>query len=177
MRDGMSRLLSGSILVCAFALATLATARPVCGQDETGQGETGQDGSTYRVILFLTEDSAPRDVEIRRLKEVWSEGEGNDRLRSLLEAGAIQRLDAVTILPGQDTPAIRVGGVTVRVKGVLKEPRRDSMFLRVEVDGGREALVKEMISGFDETIVLAYPLTEGNRSIVALIVPARMIGN
>jgi hypothetical protein len=39
------------------------------------------------------------------------------------------------------------------------------------VDGGREALVKEMIAGFDETIVLAYPLAEGDRSVVALLVP------
>ena len=43
--------------------------------------------------------------------------------------------------------------------------------MRLEVDGGREALVKEMIAGFDETIVLAYPLAEGSGSVVALLVP------
>ena len=128
-------------------------------------------GGTYRVILYIAETGAPTDVSLRRLNEVWSEGEGSDRLQALLSASSIQRLDAVTVLPGGDTPALRIGDVTFRVKGVLKEPRRDSMFLRVEVDGGREALVKEMISGFDETIILAYPLTEGNRSVVALIVP------
>jgi hypothetical protein len=168
MRNGKNGL--GSVLLCVLALGMVATPRPVSAQDAT------QTSSTYRVILFLSENGAPPDVEIRRLKEVWSEGDGAERLRSLLAAGDIKRLDAVTILPGQDTPAIQVGGVTVRVHGVLKEPRKDTMFLRVEVDGGREALVKEMISGFDETIVLAYPLTEGNRSIVALIVPAQ-IGN
>jgi hypothetical protein len=45
------------------------------------------------------------------------------------------------------------------------------MFLRVEVDGGEEAFVKEMISRFDETIVVAYPLARGDQSLVALIVP------
>ncbi len=80
-------------------------------------------------------------------------------------------MDDVTILPGRETPVIQLGDVTVRVNGVLKEPRGDRMFLRVEVDGGEEAFVKEMISRFDETIVLAYPLARGDRSIVALIVP------
>lgn len=127
---------------------------------------------TYRVILYIAEDGAPTDITLKRVQEVWREGEGVERLRALLSASSIQQLDAVTVLPGGDTPAIRIGDVTFRVQGVLKEPRRDSMLLRVEVDGGKEALVKEMVSKFDETIVLAYPLTEGNRSIVALIVPA-----
>ncbi|MFN2383660.1 MAG: hypothetical protein ABR559_05285 [Gemmatimonadota bacterium] len=128
--------------------------------------------STYRVILYIAESGGPTDVSLQRLTEVWSEADGAAKLRALLSTGAIQRLDDVTILPGRDTPAIQLGDVTVRVKGVYKEPRRDSMFLRVEVDGGREALVKEMISRFDETIVLAYPLAEGDRSIIALILPA-----
>jgi hypothetical protein len=51
------------------------------------------------------------------------------------------------------------------------------MFLRVEVDGGPEALVKELISRFDETIILAYPLAEGNRTVVALLVPAPTAGS
>ncbi len=155
-----------SALLYVFALASLLAAGPAFAQD------SGGGSSAYRVILFLAEDGGPRDIELRRLEEVWSEGDGQGRLRALLNASALKRLDAVTILPGQETPAIQVGDVTVRVKGVLKEPRRDAMFLRVEVDGGREAFVKEMISGFNETIVLAYPLAEGNRSIVALIVPA-----
>lgn len=75
------------------------------------------------------------------------------------------------MVPGQETPAIRFGDVTFRIQGVLKEPRRDSVFLRLEVDGGREAVVKEMLASFDETIVLAYPLAEGDRSVVALLVP------
>ena len=128
-------------------------------------------GETYRVILYIAEDGAPTDVTLRRVQEVWREGEGVERLRALLSASSIQRLDAVTVLPGGDTPALRIEDVTFRVTGVLKEPRRDAMMLRVEVDGGKEALVKEMVTRFDETIVLAYPLTEGNRSIVALIVP------
>lgn len=132
---------------------------------------TDRPSRSYRVILFLAEDGAPRDVKIQRLKEVWREGEGAARLRELLGTREIQRLDDVTILPGRETPAIRLGDVTVRVNGVLKEPRGDRMFLRVEVDSGEEAFVKEMISRFDETIVLAYPLARGDRSIVALIVP------
>ena len=105
------------------------------------------------------------------LNEVVAEGGGADRIRQLLEASSVEQLEGVTIVPGRDTPALKIGNVTVRVTGVYKEPRRDAMFLRVEVDGGREAFVKEVVSRFDESLVLAYPLTEGNRSIIALLVP------
>lgn len=131
------------------------------------QGEA----STYRVILYLAEQGAPQQVQIQRLDEVWSEGDGAERLKTLLNSGSVRQLEEVTLVPGQDAPTIRFGDVTFRVKGVLKEPRRDAMFWRLEVDGGREALVKEMISSFEETIVLAYPLAEGDRSVVALLVP------
>ncbi len=133
-----------------------------------------QDTSTYRVILYIAQGDAPTDVTLTRLQEVWTAADGGDRLRTLLAASDVQRLEDVTIVPGRDTPALQLGGVTVRVQGVYKEPRRDAMFLRVEVDGGPETLVKELISRFDETIVLAYPLAEGNRTIVALLVPTNM---
>ena len=134
-----------------------------------------QERSTYQVILYLAQDVASSDITLTRLQEVWSEGENVARLQALLDANQVQRLEDVTILPGRDTPALQLGGVTVRVTGAYKEPRRDAMFLRVEVDGGPEALVKELISRFDETIVLAYPLAEGNRTMVALLVPAHTV--
>lgn len=130
--------------------------------------------TTYRVILYLAEDGAPAELSFRRLNEVVGEAAGADRIRALLEASSVRQLEDVTILPGRDTPALKIGNVTVRVTGVYKEPRRDSMFLRVEVDGGRETFVKEVVSRFDESLVLAYPLTEGNRSIIALLVPTRI---
>lgn len=126
---------------------------------------------TYRVILYLAEEGAPSEVQIRRLDEVWSAGDSEERLRSLLSSGSVRQLEEVAMVPGQDTPAIQFGEVTFRVESVLKEPRRDSMFLRLEVDGGREAMVKEMLARFDETIILAYPLAEGDRSVVALLIP------
>jgi hypothetical protein len=148
-------------LVVVLALAAAAPA-----------GLQGQaQAPTYRVILYLAEEGAPQQVQIQRLDEVWSEADGAQRLQSLLDSGAVRQLEEVTLVPGQEPPTIRFGDVTFRVRGVLKEPRMDSMFLRLEVDGGREALVKEMIAGFDETIVLAYPLAEGNSSVVALLVP------
>ncbi len=126
---------------------------------------------TYRVILYLAEESAPQEVQVRRLDEVWSPGDSAERLQSLISSGSVRQLEEVTMVPGQETPAIQFGDVTFRIQGVLKEPRRDSVFLRLEVDGGREAVVKEMLASFDETIVLAYPLAEGDRSVVALLVP------
>ena len=147
----------------AIALA-LAAAFPA---DLRGQREA----PTYRVILYLAEQGASQQVQIQRLDEIWSPEDGARRLQSLLDSGAVRQLEEVTLVPGQETPTIRFGDVTFRVKGVLKQPHMDSMFLRLEVDGGREALVKEMIAGFDETIVLAYPLAEGDRSVVALLVP------
>jgi hypothetical protein len=149
----------GLVMVLALAAANPAAAR--------GQGEP----PTYRVILYLAERGAPKQVQIQRLDEVWSDADGPQRLESLLNSGTLRQLEEVTLVPGQETPTVRFGDVTFRVKGVLKQPHMDSMFLRLEVDGGREALVKEMIAGFDETIVLAYPLAEGDRSVVALLVP------
>ncbi|MGH7588967.1 MAG: hypothetical protein ACRELU_10265 [Gemmatimonadota bacterium] len=153
-----------TIIGLAIALALAAAANPT---GVRGQGEA----PTYRVILYLAEQGAPQQVQIQRLDEVWSEADGAQRLQSLLDSGTVRQLEEVTLVPGQETPTIRFGDVTFRVKGVLKQPHMDSMFLRLEVDGGREALVKEMIAGFDETIVLAYPLAEGDRSVVALLVP------
>ncbi|MBW3660635.1 MAG: hypothetical protein KY397_03265 [Gemmatimonadetes bacterium] len=137
---------------------------------------TAQDasGSTYRVILYIAEEGAPAEMSLRRLEEVWTADQGTERLRQLLGAGSIQRLEDVRIEPGREGPALKVGNVTVRVKGAYREPRRDAMFLRVEVEGGRDTLVKEMLSKFDETILLAYPLAEGDRSVVALIIPAQV---
>lgn len=152
-----------------LVLAALAVTASLVWTGAARAQESGR--STYRVILYIVEDGAPRDVSLKRLDEVWTESEGVDRLRSLLAASRVQQLEGVTIQPGRDTPSLRLGNVTVRVRGAYREPRRDAMFLRVEMDGGQEALVKEMVSKFDETIVLAYPLTEGNRSMVALIIP------
>jgi hypothetical protein len=149
----------GLVIVLALAAALPA--------DLCGQGEA----PTYRVILYVAEQGAPQQVQIQRLDEVWSAEDGAQRLQSLLDSGAVRQLEEVTLVPGQETPTVRFGDVTFRVQGVLKQPHMDSMFLRLEVDGGRETLVKEMIAGFDETIVLAYPLAEGDRSVVALLVP------
>ena len=151
----------------AVAIAATFWAAPALAQ-------TGTPDTTYRVILYLAEDSAPTELSFQRLNEVVGEGTGADRIRQLLEASSVEQLEDVTIVPGGNTPALKIGTVTVRVTGVYKEPRRDAMFLRVEVDGGRAAFVKEVVSRFDESLVLAYPLTEGNRSIIALLVPAKI---
>ena len=156
-----------SILAASAALALC-----LAGADSARAQATPD--TSYRVILYLAENGAPADLSFRRLDEVVGEDAGADRIRQLLEASSVQRLEDVTILPGRDTPALKIGSVTVRVTGVYKEPRRDSMFLRVEVEGGRETFVKEVVSRFDESLVLAYPLTEGNRSIIALLVPTRI---
>jgi hypothetical protein len=156
--------LSAAAALTAVAIASTLWAAPALAQ-------TSQPDTTYRVILYLAEDGAPTDVSFQRLNEVVGEDAGAARIQQLLEASSVRQLEDVTILPGRDTPALKIGNVTVRVTGVYKEPRRDAMFLRVEVDGGREAFVKEVVSRFDESLVLAYPLTEGNRSIIALLVP------
>ena len=158
------RYVLGAFVCLAFGLA--AGAAPA-------QAQTDPD-ATYRVILYLAESGAPTDLSFQRLDEVVGEEAGAARIRQLLEASSVQQLEGVTILPGGDTPALKIGNVTVRVRGIYKEPRRDAMFLRVEVDGGREAFVKEVVSRFDESLVIAYPLTEGNRSIIALLVPTRL---
>ena len=155
---------AAAVALTAVAIATTLSA-------PTALAQAPAPDTTYRVILYLAQDSAPTEVTFQRLNEVVGEGAGADRIRQLLEASSVEQLEGVTIVPGRDTPALKIGNVTVRVTGVYKEPRRDAMFLRVEVDGGRAAFVKEVVSRFDESLVLAYPLTEGNRSIIALLVP------
>jgi hypothetical protein len=152
----------------AFLLAALAAAlAPSAARAQDG-------GSTYRVILYVAEDGVPSEVTLQRLTEVWSDGDGDARLREILAASKITRLEEVTLLPNRETPTLRLGDVTVRIRGAYREPRREAMMLHLEVEGGREAYVKELIAGFDETIVIAYPLAEGDRSIVALLVPTRV---
>ena len=111
----------------ATSLALLATAL-LAATSMAQDPATDRASRSYRVILFLAEDGAPRDVKIQRLKEVWREGESATRLRELLATGEVRRLDDVTILPGRETPVIQIGDVTVRVNGVLKEPRGERMF-------------------------------------------------
>ncbi|MDX1623850.1 MAG: hypothetical protein R3199_07695 [Gemmatimonadota bacterium] len=163
MRTAIDTLRAGRPLAVAAVFVVFGlTPRPAAAQAAD---------TTYRVILYVAENGAPAEISLRRLTEVWSEGESVDRLGELLSSSRIQRLEEVTVKPGGRTPALRLGDVTVRVTGAYREPRRDAMYLRVEMEGGRETFVKEMISGFDETIVLAYPLTRADRSVVALIVP------
>lgn len=159
------RPLRPALAIGLLAVAGLLAAAPAVAQDS---------GSTYRVILYVAQDGAPSEMSLRRLEEVWSAEDGAARLRELLNASRVERLEDVPIQPGGDAPVLKVGDVTLKVRGAYREPRHDAMFLRVEVEGGRDTLVKEMISKFDETILLAYPLAEGNRSLVALIIPARM---
>jgi hypothetical protein len=98
----LSRWTIGSPLLALMATVSLVVT--AMAQDPTDRASR-----SYRVILFLAEDGAPRDVEIQRLKEVWREGEGAARLRELLATGEVRRLDEVTILPGRETPVIRLG--------------------------------------------------------------------
>lgn len=165
----VTSLILGPALRVVPAFALVAVAALAAPGSARGQAE-----STYRVILYIAEDGAPGRMSLQRLDEVWSEGDGPARLQQLLEASSVRRLEEVTVLPNRDTPALRMGDVTVRVRGAYREPRRDAMFLRVEVEGGQETFVKEMVSKFDETILVAYPLAEGDRSLVALIVPTEV---
>jgi hypothetical protein len=161
--------------ICApIAFAVLALALAIAAAPARAQGEAPQPDTTFRVVLYIAEDDAPAGLSFRRLDEVVGEAVGEDRLRQLLDVSSVRRLEDVTILPGRDTPALKIGNVTVRVTGVYKEPRRDSMFLHVDVDGGPEAFVKEVVARFDESLVLTYPLADGNRSIIALLVPTKL---
>lgn len=159
-----------------FSVAAVVAAAVIPATALPGLAQTDGSSSTYRVILYIAENAGPQQMSIRRLDQVWDEGDGTARLRELLQANKVEQLEEVTVLPNRDTPALSMGGVTVRVRGAYREPRKDAMFLRVELEGGQETLVKEMISKFDESIVVAYPLAEGGKSLVALIVPTQ-IGN
>ena len=126
-------------------------------QDQTGASDPD---ATYRVILYLAEAGAPTELSFQRLNEVVGEADGANRIRQLLEASSVQQLEGVTILPGGDTPTLKIGNVTVRV-GHLQgtAPGRD-----VPASGGRRrqgGFREGVVSRFDESLVIAYPLTEG----------------
>ena len=148
-------------IVAAATIVGLALHTPAAG---------AQSAETYQVILYLAEDGKVPEAGIRRLEQIVDPDLAREEIQSIISASRFIELEDIVILPGRDLPAIRVGDITVRVRGVLREPRRESMYLRLEVDGGQEAFVKELVSRFDESIALAYPLVDGN-SIVVLLVP------
>lgn len=147
------------------AILTVGVTTGVLAQEGDAQA------STYEVELFLVEDEVSGDTSLQRIRELWPLEGREERLKALLNVERVRRLESVTVIPGGETPAFGMGGVIVRVNGGYRGPDRDRMFLRVEVDGGREAFVKEMISRFDETIVVVYRVDDEDRSLVAVVGP------
>ena len=155
-------------LVLVAAVAALVS-NPLQAQ------EPAERERTFRAVLFLvpaTDAGADAGLRVEHLQEVWAEGESAAKLAAHLEAASPQKLQALTVTPGQDSAIVQYEDLTFRISGLYRGPRRDRMYLKVSFDQGGRAAVKEFLAGLDETVLVGYPLI-GNAqgSVVALLIP------
>ncbi|HEY7529703.1 MAG TPA: hypothetical protein VIC56_03375 [Gemmatimonadota bacterium] len=156
----------------ALAAVLAALAAPTLRAQDPAERER-----TFRAVLFLvpTSEAASGDgLRVERLQEVWGEGESADKLAAYLKGVNPEKLQALTIKPGQDAAVVQYDDLTFRISGLYRGPRRDRMYLKVSFDQGGRAAVKEILAGLDETVLVGYPLLgAANGSVVALLIPTR----
>jgi hypothetical protein len=154
----------------ALAVTLAALAVPSLGAQEPAERDR-----TFRAVLFLvpaSDDAADGGLRVERLQEVWAEGESAAKLAAHLDGVSPQKLQALTITPGQDSAIVQYEDLTFRVSGLYRGPRRDRMYLKVSFDQGGRAAVKEFLAGLDETVLVGYPLLgDTGGTVVALLIP------
>jgi hypothetical protein len=158
-----------ALALAALVLAAAAQA-PVARAQE---GAGAADGRTFKAMLFFVPGSTDaRGLKIERFKEVLSEDESAGKLGVWIEGGTPERLEVVTITPGQEKSVVKYKDLTFRISGLYRGPQKDRMFLEVSFDQRGQAAVKEFLAGLDETVIVTYPLIGKEGSIVALLVPS-----
>lgn len=145
---------------------------PTVGHAQQG-GEGGGARKTFKTILFFVPGEAGGEgLKVDRVKEVWTEGDSPSKLALLVKGKPPQRLQAVTVTPGQENTVIKYKDLTFRISGLYRGPEKDRMYLKVSFDQGGQAAVKEFLAGLDESVVVSYPMAGGEKgSVVALLLP------
>ena len=159
-----------AVTVAALGLAIAlpsATARP----QERGESAGGR--KTFKTILYFVPGATGGEgFRVEHLKEVLTESDGASRLALLVDGQAPQRLQALTVTPGQDNAVVKYKDLTFRISGLYRGPQKDRMYLKVSFDQGGQAAVKEFLAGLDQSVVVTYPMAGGEKgSLVALLVP------
>jgi hypothetical protein len=123
-------------------------------------------GKTFRADLYFVGGTpAPGGLKVEHLREapadlgVWVKGSNPEKLQS------------VTVAPGQDNAVVKYHDLTFRISGLYRGPQKDRMFLRVSFDEGGQAAVKEFLAGLEETVIVTYPRVGGAGSLLVLLVP------
>lgn len=155
-----------------LASATITVASPAYAQEPEGE-TTPVMIQTYKMVLFLTEGT-PQEPSLRRFSEIVPEEALEARLGLVPGVGEVIRLEEIVVRPNRESPALVVDQATIRVNGEYRPPRQQSMLLRIVVDGGSERFMKEVLSRFDETIIVTYPFEGEDRSLVAVIFPVEV---
>ena len=112
-------------------------------------------GATKAAGLKVDHLSEPPEVG------VWVEGSNPQKLQSL------------TVAPGQENAAVKYQDLTFRISGLYRGPQKDRMFLRVSFDQGGKAAVKEFLANLDQSVVVTYPMTNGEAGAILVVLTPR----
>jgi hypothetical protein len=135
-------------------------------------------GKTFRAVLYFVpagEGSGPAPggaVRVEHLKEVLPAADDPSALAVWVEGGTPQRLQVVTVAPGQESSVVKYKDLTFRISGLYRGAQKERMFLRVSFDQGGQAAVKEFLAGLDQSVLVSYPLAgRPAGTFVAVLVP------
>jgi hypothetical protein len=156
--------------VALIALVASMLALPLSSVGAQETAPSGE-GKTFKVLLFLVPNADVGSLRVENLREVWSEGESAAKLQERLK-NAPQQLQALQLVPGEESAVVQYNGLTFRISGLYKGAQKDRMYLRVSFDQAGQAVVKEFLASLNESALVAYPLaSDGKGSLVALLIP------
>jgi hypothetical protein len=141
-----------------LAILAPATARGLLAQEPSDAGPE----RTFRAELYVVPDAPPDGgLKVDHLQQrppdlgVWVKG-------------TPQKVQTVTVNPGQDSEVVRYRDLTFRISGLYRGAQKDRMFLKVSFDQGGQAAVKEFLANLDESVVVTYPMRGGGSLLVLL---------
>jgi hypothetical protein len=150
-----------------LALSALSFALVMGGPAALAQDQpAGGGGKTFKADLYFSPRvDAAGGLKVEKMQSpvdlgVWVQG-------------TPQKLQSVSVTPGQDAEVVKYKDLTFRITGLYRGPQKDRMFLRVSFDQGGQAAVKEFLAGLDESVVVTYPMRNGaSGTIVVVLVPS-----
>jgi hypothetical protein len=117
---------------------------------------------TFRAELFAVPDApAASGLKVDHVRDRPSD-------LGVWVKGTPQRVQTVTVTPGQDSEVVRYKDLTFRISGLYRGAQKDRMFLKVSFDQAGQAAVKEFLASLDESVLVTYPLKGGGAFLVVL---------
>ncbi|MBA2565361.1 MAG: hypothetical protein H0V09_08060 [Gemmatimonadetes bacterium] len=159
-------------LVVAAILALLPLSGTPAQDTEAKSGPAGS--RTFKAVLYHVPGTAGSGgaVKVERLKNVLTDPESAEAIGVWVKGGTPEKLQVLTVAPGQENAVVRYKDLTFRISGLYRGPQKERMSLRVSFDEGGQAAVKEFLASLDENVMVTYPMSgEGTGSLVAVLVP------